>query len=591
MAISPLVIDVHKSHGSPSEVMRSRSVHFGTAGLAALLLLLAAFVAFQPMLGGWFWRDDLPLLAVVRMLDNPFWLLVSDHMLGMPYYRPVGLIFWWLSAALFGDAALAHYLINLGLHAGVALLLWRLIVRVTGRLWLGFGAALLFAVHPLTISTSVWLSDRFDLLAALFGLQCLCTAWAYRLHGERRALVMTLVWLLLALGSKEVAFALVPSIAVIWLWPGGRASRTALLWLALAPALVLTARMLILGTFAAERLLGGRAIFDVLLQGLGSWFAMLPKYLAYAPYVGGVGLASLILGVLLLCAAAVWPHLRHGTVARSREVTRVNDKSGNDWCAVATGVTLLLSTCFVQWPMTGALPVRGPEVVVDSRYYYLAACGLVLAIGALLARCTAPPQRREWGMFALVGVALLALVLPWACASRQLATQFRQVSVHSKPLFDAAERALIDLPKPQPCRLFLLGTEDPDFADYLDAAIKATLAEELGLDRCLIQTRHAPWQYVLEGSTSKAASLPPFQPVMVDGEPYPRSKIGNVAILYQVLSKDVTPAQLPEARFLVWRNKQFVDITAQVRSGDYPVSFYCRRSPAQCGEQGVEVIQ
>lgn len=564
--------------------MHSKDVQPGTMALAALLLAAAAFVAFQPMLGGWFWLDDLPLLAIVRMLDNPFWLLLSDHMLGMPYYRPVGLVFWWLSAALFGDFALAHYLLNLALHVSVALVLWRLIVKVTGRLWLGFGAALLFAVHPLAISTSVWLSDRFDLLAAVFGLLALCAACSYRHAGRGRALTATLVWLLLALGSKEVAFALVPSIAVIWLWPGGRASRYALLGLALLPLLVLSTRILILGTFAAERLLGERAIVDVLLQGVGSWLGMLPQYLAYVPYVGGAGLASLILGAFLWCIALAWTRAQPVGGTSNRRVRQSGNGYGDLWCAVTSGVILLLSACLVQWPMTGVLPVRGLEAVVDSRYYYLAACGLVLAICALVARYTVPPGGRKWGVRAVAGVGVLALALPWVSASRQLADENRRASVDTQPLYEAAARALIDWPKPQPCRIVLLGTKDRDFANYLDSAIKATVPEDSGLYPCLIQTRHAPWYYVVNRSTSSPGPLPPYRPLLVNGKPYPASRIGNVTVLYQVLTETVTPAQLPKARYFVWRDDGFVDITQAVHAGEYPVNFYCRRSPAQCGE-------
>jgi len=85
--------------------------------LLALVGLLAVF-CYAPALRAYFVQDDFVLLAIARQLHQPLLLFFHDHFPGSLYFRPLGLLAWWLSAAAFDNAPRGHYAMNLLLHLG-----------------------------------------------------------------------------------------------------------------------------------------------------------------------------------------------------------------------------------------------------------------------------------------------------------------------------------------------------------------------------------------------------------------------------------------------------------------------------------------
>lgn len=566
------------------EIGRKSIVVRGGAGI--MLLLLAAIV-YRGALGAGFSDDDFSLLALSRLLDNPLWLFVQNHMLSMPYYRPAGVAFWWVNQALFGHQAIWHYAINLALHCAVALVLWRFIVDVTRREWLGFGAALLFAIHPLAIGTALWLSDRFDLLAALFGLLALRAAWRFRCAGRRRSLVATLTWLLLALLSKEVAFALVPALALIWLWPGadaGAGRRVSALCLLLPVGLVLLARWAVLDTFGGGSLFAAGPPSVLLGRGLSSWVSALPAYFVFPQWMRPADAILAVLGGagLLSCI-----------VRGRRQVAMVpsgHTENPSQWLAVALGLILFLAPALVQWPMIGVLAVRDVDPaqvlpsVTDSRYYYLSLAGFLILMTGLLASAGHPLRaRQQRRQRALLLVSLVLLILPFAAISQRLARAWRAETAPLAALVAAANQAIARLPLPQPgCQIYLLGTPLPAFGQYADDVIKATHADIRAVANCLVQTEHTPWHHLIPHHRSNLQWLQPLVALRDHGEIVPWPRVGNLDIAYLNLVDGMAPAPIRDAWFLEWRDGAFVDITGAVREGRRRVLFYCNRSPAQC---------
>ena len=85
---------------------------------------------------------------------------------------------------LYGDRAGGHHLTSLLLHALNAVLLLLVLRRLTGSLWRSAFVAALFALHPLHVESVAWVSERKDVLSALFWL---LTIWAYARYVERRS--------------------------------------------------------------------------------------------------------------------------------------------------------------------------------------------------------------------------------------------------------------------------------------------------------------------------------------------------------------------------------------------------------------------
>jgi hypothetical protein len=540
-----------------------------------VLLALVAFV-YRDAFSAGFVDDDFSLLALARMLDNPLWLFVRNHMLSMPYFRPVGVAFWWLAEHAFGPDAAAQYLVNLMLHAGVALALWRFIATSTCCGRLGFAAALVFALHPLAIGTSLWLSDRFDLLATLFGLLALHAAWRFRCDAGARAASASLAWLLLALLSKEVAVALAPALALVWLWPapeGHRGNRRhAAAWLLLPIVGTLLVRWYVLGEVGAGGLLADRSPWDVMVEGIASWFASWPGAVTFFRWLEPREVICTGIGAISLFACLV--RNRRSPFDRQRGLVPL------------LGAVLLLAPALVQWPMIGVLPVRAidpahvMESASDSRYYYLSLCGLLVLLAGLLApQRDAAPQRAP--LAAIAGMLLLGAAL--AATSQRLVRAWRAHTAPLVALVDSANRAIAGLPLPQPaCQIYLLGAPDPTLGHYADDVVKATYPVLGDVANCLVQTEHTPWHHLVPHGRVAAAQLAPLLPLRNAGEVVAWPRIGNVDIAYLNLADGPVAAHLDHAWFLEWRDGEFVDISDAVRSGRRNVVLHCNRAPQQC---------
>ncbi len=134
-------------------------------GLQAGLILLVTFVTYLPVLRGGFIWDDASLTKDNRMVQARdglyrFWFTTeaSD-------YYPLTSTIWWLQWRLWGKSAGGWHAVNLLLHAFNVLLIWMVLrrLRIPGA-WL---AALLFAVHPVNVSTVAWISEQKNTLSLL----------------------------------------------------------------------------------------------------------------------------------------------------------------------------------------------------------------------------------------------------------------------------------------------------------------------------------------------------------------------------------------------------------------------------------------
>ncbi|HLY98142.1 MAG TPA: tetratricopeptide repeat protein [Candidatus Angelobacter sp.] len=129
----------------------------------------------------------------------------------------------WLSHALdcqlFHLNPAGHHLMNVLLHAGCAVILFLLLLSVTGRRWPAFLVAGLFALHPINVESVAWAAERKNVLSMLFGL---LTLWAYgwyaRKGGARRYAVMMLSFALGLMAKSQII--MLPFVLLLWdYWP------------------------------------------------------------------------------------------------------------------------------------------------------------------------------------------------------------------------------------------------------------------------------------------------------------------------------------------------------------------------------------
>ena len=192
---------------------------WGKSWLKGLLLVVAVFLAYQPVWhAGFIWDDDV-YVTQNRLLTAPDGLKRIWFSLNSPsQYFPLTYTTFRIERALWGLKPAGYHGVNILLHAVNALLVWRLLKRLSvPGAWL---AAAIFALHPVQVESVAWITERKNVLSLVFFLLALL-AWIEFVE-ERpkpgwRFYFLSLFFFLLALCSKTTACTL-PAALLLVLW-------------------------------------------------------------------------------------------------------------------------------------------------------------------------------------------------------------------------------------------------------------------------------------------------------------------------------------------------------------------------------------
>jgi tetratricopeptide (TPR) repeat protein len=142
--------------------------------LAGFGLVLLVVIAYLPMFKGGFIWDD-----VDNVINNPhlrslgglkkIWLTRGA---GQQYF-PLAFTSYWIDFHLWGLNPIGYHAENILLHGLAVVLLWRVLalLKAPGA-WLG---AALFALHPVCVESVSWVTERRNMLSAVF---ILASVWA-----------------------------------------------------------------------------------------------------------------------------------------------------------------------------------------------------------------------------------------------------------------------------------------------------------------------------------------------------------------------------------------------------------------------------
>jgi len=123
---------------------------------------------------------------------------------------------------LFGTGAGPQHVTNVSIHAASTLLLFWILKRLTGETFPSAAVAFLFAVHPQHVESVAWVTERKDVLSALFWMLAL---WSYARYASRRQAgpyLLTLLFYCLGLLSKPMVVTLPAILILLDIWPLGR---------------------------------------------------------------------------------------------------------------------------------------------------------------------------------------------------------------------------------------------------------------------------------------------------------------------------------------------------------------------------------
>lgn len=315
------------------------------------------------------------------------------------FYRPLMHASFYAVFRFFQLNPAPYHVVSIALHAGVCLLVFGVILRLSRDRLTAAATALLFAAHPVHVEAVAWISAYPELMCTFFSLLAI---WLYLraddAHGRRRVILLILAGpaFLLALLAKEIAVAVPLLLAAYeWLLRGGLPRvRLRRVWPAYASLLAAFAVYLAARLHALDALFPARSKPIPLAEHLWTaiavyfryvWVHVWPQRLHAFYYLDrshGPLEPAVIAGIAALAATAwlaCWLHRR-----RLPEV---------------------LAVAFYLLPLAPAflLPYAAVGVLMAERYAYLPSVGFcwLLAAGlAASARRRGLPRAsvRWWGL-------------------------------------------------------------------------------------------------------------------------------------------------------------------------------------------------
>ncbi|MFN2475422.1 MAG: tetratricopeptide repeat protein [Chthoniobacterales bacterium] len=378
--------------------------------LILLLLVLVTFAVYAPALRNEIVWDDTalilrdPLIRSWRLIPEAFQHFLFTDATASDFYRPIQRLTYTLDYAAHGVRPFGYHFTSIACHAAAALALFFLateLLRYFGAderrtRWAAFGAALVWAIHPVHSGAVAYISGRADPLAAGFGFAGLALALvSSRVAGARQWLltISAAAAMLLSALSKEAG----------------------LIFLALWLAVTLLAKDWQHATRAAVGCLFVVAIY--LSLRLPAEHIPPPSIRAPAPL--------LVRPILVARAFAEYTYLIFAPVNlhMERDVethpTGFNNESltNASWREFETLAGILLMAAFIYWlvrerkrdravftclilaaiaylPVSGAFPLNAS---IAEHWLYLPSAFLFIALALCLCRLTAREERqRSW---------------------------------------------------------------------------------------------------------------------------------------------------------------------------------------------------
>lgn len=428
--LTPPRVETHRDGGaSPSASDTGRrvanapaptSIFAGRALWVSLVLIAANLVIYAPVRHFPFVNTDDGVYVtanpnVLKGLSwaNVEWALTEAH---VPYWHPLTFLSHMLDVQLYGLSAGGHHVTNVILHIANTLLLFALLLEMTGGLWRSAVAAALFGLHPLRVESVAWIAERKDVLSTLFWI---ATTWAYVRYARRpesKQYATVIVLFTLGLMAKPMIVTLPFALLLLDYWPlkrtafYGESQRQAVPVRALLKEkipLFALALLASLGTYSAQRQIGAMES----LEGAPLSLRLAAGLVSYAAYIGDL----------------FWPARLAASYSYPRSVAPTSLISAAVFLAAVTAIVVVARRrrpyLLVGWlwylgtllPVIGLVKV-GPVARAD-RFTYVPVIGLLLmlvwGVADLLSRL---PRRR----LVLAPLAVAALTACTVAARRQV---------------------------------------------------------------------------------------------------------------------------------------------------------------------------
>ena len=198
--------------------------------LGVVVISVLTIVSYLPVFrAGFVWDDVLftEARAVSRWGDIWHIWFTRAYIEGEGHYWPFMYTTFWVEHKIWGFNPVGFHAVNVLLHLGNSLLLWRLMnqLRVPGA-WL---IAAIFAVHPVHVEPVAWVIGRKDVLSAAFYLGAVLAFLSFETTKDRRRYVLAVALFIPSLLTKSVAATLPVTLLILAWFRRGRITANDLL--------------------------------------------------------------------------------------------------------------------------------------------------------------------------------------------------------------------------------------------------------------------------------------------------------------------------------------------------------------------------
>ena len=174
-------------------------------------LVIGTLIAFAPAFHAEFIRwDDTEYVKENALLRDAsglmdIWRPLSNK---LPQYYPLTFSSYWIEYRLWQLAPSGYHITNVVLHAISAVLVLHLLRTLGASLWIAFGAAAVFALHPVQVESVMWVTERKNTLSGCFFLLAFLAYLRHRRTGRWVPYGLCLLLFVCALLSKTQTVSL-----------------------------------------------------------------------------------------------------------------------------------------------------------------------------------------------------------------------------------------------------------------------------------------------------------------------------------------------------------------------------------------------
>jgi tetratricopeptide (TPR) repeat protein len=152
-------------------------------------------------------------------LDNIVWVFTAYH---VGNWHPITGLSLMLDCQLFGPNPGRIHLVNVFFHIINTLLLFAVLKKMTGSLWLSAFVAAAFALHPMHVESVAWIAERKDVLSTFFFMLTLLAYYRYTQQQNKGRYFLALLTFAFGLMAKPMLVTLPFVLLLLDYWPLNR---------------------------------------------------------------------------------------------------------------------------------------------------------------------------------------------------------------------------------------------------------------------------------------------------------------------------------------------------------------------------------